>query len=205
MEASAPARKSHAASAALRAAFESGAGDRVSAAEIIAALDGRAFGLGVLVFMTPVCLPMPPGVHTLAGVILAIFAIQMIVGRKTLWLPAWVTKRSIERSKLLAGYDKLEKYISFVERASRPRLLFLTGEAGTRAVGLVFLILASIMILPIPVLGNLPAAIASSLLALALAERDGAIILFGCFVAIIAVWTGWLLATAAVRWLQIAS
>ena len=41
---------------------------------------------------------MPPGVPTVVGVALLIVSIQMIFGRRELWLPHFLTKRSFERA-----------------------------------------------------------------------------------------------------------
>jgi hypothetical protein len=61
---------------------------------------------------------------------------------------------------------------------SRPRLLFLFGAWGHRAIGLVCTLLALVLILPIP-LGNMLPAAAVSVLSLALVQRDGFLALAG--------------------------
>jgi hypothetical protein len=166
----------------LRAAIRKGDGEKVSAQEVIDALGPRAFGLSIIVIMAPVCLPMPPGVPTVAGVILSIFAMQLIFGYKSPWLPGWVRRLKINRKKLLHGIDALERRLIWVERIAHPRWKFMTSGLGVRLIGVVFLVLGFILILPIPFLGNLPPAIAASILALALAQRDG-LLAFGGFAA----------------------
>ncbi len=182
----------------LRAAIRKGAEETVTAAEILDALGPRAFGLSIIVIMAPVCLPMPPGVPTVAGVILTIFALQLMLGFKTPWLPGWVKRHSINRKKLLNAIDTLERRLNFVERIAHPRWKFMTGGFGARIIGAVFLVLGLILILPIPFLGNLPPAIAASVLALALAQRDGLLTLAGFAAAAAAVAFTWKLALAAV-------
>jgi hypothetical protein len=181
----------------LRAAIRKGTNERVSAQEILDALGARAFGLAIIVVMAPVCLPMPPGVPTVAGVILCFFALQMAWGFKTPWLPRWVRKRTIDRIKLLNAIDALERRLKFVERLAHPRLQFITRGLGARLIGLVFLLLGVVLILPIPFLGNLPPALAAGVLALALAQRDGLLALFGFAAAAAAVAFTWRLADAA--------
>lgn len=183
----------------LREAICEGAGERATAGEIIDALGERAFGLSIIVIMAPVCLPMPPGVPTVAGVILAMFAIQLILGFKRPWLPRWIRKMSITRGKLLAAIDGLEKRLAWVEGIARPRLLFMTRGLGARLIGAALLVLAGILILPIPFLGNLPPALAASILALALAQRDGLIALVGFVATVLAVTFTWTLAVATMR------
>lgn len=186
----------------LREAIRRGDADVVDAQEIVLALGPRAFGLSVMVIMAPVCLPMPPGVPTVAGVILAFFAIQMILGFKCPWIPKPMRRLQITRAKLLNGIDALERRLKFVERLAHPRLEFLTQGLGAQAVGIALLALAGVLILPIPFLGNLPPAIAAGILGLALAQRDGLMALFGFVATGGAIAFTWKLAIATVGWIN---
>lgn len=186
----------------LRAAIRKGDGEFVDAQEVVTALGPRAFGLSVMVIMAPVCLPMPPGVPTVAGIILAFFAIQMILGFKHPWIPTPMRRLKITRSKLLNGIDTLERRLKFVERLAHPRLEFLTQGFGSQIVGIALLALAFILILPIPFLGNLPPAIAAGILGLALAQRDGLMALIGFAATAGAIAFTSKLAIATVGWLQ---
>ena len=183
----------------LRDAIRKGEGDRVSAGEILKALGPRAFGLSVIVIMAPVCLPMPPGVPTVAGVILSLFAVQMMLGYRAPWLPRWLRDKTIARAKMLKSIDDLERRLKFVERVARPRLQFLTQGFFARLYGLVFLILGLVLILPIPFLGNIPPALAAGVLALALAQRDGALAIFGLAAALAAVVFSWQMGLVALN------
>jgi hypothetical protein len=182
----------------LRAAIRKEDRDSISAEEILDALGPRAFGLSIMVIMAPVCLPMPPGVPTIAGIILSIFAVQLILGYKSPWLPGWVKRLTINRTKLLNAIDALERRLIFVERIAHPRWRLVTGKIGVRFIGAVFLILGLILILPIPFLGNLPPAIAAGILALALSQRDGILALAGIVAAGAAVAFTWKLTLATV-------
>lgn len=182
----------------LRAAIRMGSGEKVTAAEVLEALGPRAFGLSIIVIMAPVCLPMPPGVPTIAGIILTIFAVQLILGFETPLLPNWVKRLDVDRKKLLEAIDTLERRLSFVEKIAHPRWRFMTHGFGARLIGAAFLVLGLILILPIPFLGNLPPAIAASVLALALAQRDGLLACAGFLATAGAVAFTWKLAIATV-------
>lgn len=186
----------------LRAAIRAGSGEKASAQEILDALGSRAFGLGIIVLMAPVCLPMPPGVPTVAGLVLSFFAIQMILGFKTPILPGRVKRLQISRSKLVAGIDALERNLKWIERIAHPRLHFLTRGIGARLIGCVFLVLGIVLVLPIPLLGNMPPAIAASILALALAQRDGLLAIAGVIAAGLAVAFSLHVGAAAATWLN---
>ncbi len=181
----------------LRAAIRKSGADKVNAAEIIEALGPRAFGMSILVVVAPVLLPMPPGVPTVVGVVLSLFAIQLILGFKAPWLPNWVKRLTIKRQKLLGAVDELERRLLWIEKLVHPRWQVITCNLGARFIGVVFLILGFIMILPIPFLGNLPPAVAAAVLALALAQRDGVLAIIGMAAAAAAVALTWKLALAA--------
>lgn len=163
-----------------------GDGERVSVGEILDALDARAFGLVTLVFSLPSIVPMPPGVPTVVGIALLIVAVQMVIGRHELWLPRFLSKRSFARKALVSAFEKLAPRLEAVERLTKPRLLFMTGKIGTVLIGLVVLFMALVLILPLPPGGNFPPALACAILGMGLAERDGAVVLFGLVVSVAA-------------------
>lgn len=156
-----------------------GDGERITVGQILDALDARAFGLAALLFSLPSVIPMPPGVPTIVGVALLIVSLQMVLGRRELWLPGFLTKRSFSRSALVNGIEKFQPRLQAIEKFARPRLPFMTGRIGTVVIGLVVMVMAIVLILPLPPGGNFPPALACAILGMGLAERDGAIVLVG--------------------------
>lgn len=156
-----------------------GEGARVSVGDILSGLDSRAFGLATLIFSVFSIVPMPPGIPTVVGIALFIVSFQMVIGRKELWLPGFLTKRSFEREKIVAQVEKLAPRLQWVEKVAQPRLTILTGRVGTVVIGFVILVMAVILILPLPPGGNFPPALACAIMGMGLAERDGAIVLLG--------------------------
>ncbi len=159
-----------------------GDSERVTIAEILDALDARAFGLATLIFAIPSVIPMPPGVPTVVGVALLIVSIQMVIGRQELWLPKFLSKRGFSRKSLVSGFEKIKPQLEFIEKFARPRLFFLTGQAATITIGVVIMMMATILILPLPPGGNFPPALACAVLGMGLVERDGVIVLLGVVV-----------------------
>lgn len=164
-----------------------GQGDRVTVSDMLEAMKGRAFGMAALAFALPVCFPMPPGVPTVAGVGLSLVAMQMALGNEKLWLPKWLREKSIRRDKLQAAVLKMMPKLRQFEMAAKPRLLPLTGQIGQRLFGLALLVLAVMLILPIPIFGNMPLGFAAAILALGLIERDGYFVLAGLMATVIAI------------------
>lgn len=154
---------------------------RVAVGDLIDALRNRAFGITFLLFGIPNCLPMPPGIPVICGIILGLIGLQMAIGRQELWLPQFIAKRTFSRSILEAIVSRSSSWIQWFERWSRPRLEVFAGPTARRVVGAMVVLLGFVLLLPIPFLGNLPPGIAVCILGLGLVERDGAVILAGFF------------------------
>jgi len=159
-----------------------GESERVTIAEILDALDNRAFGLATLLFAIPSIIPMPPGVPTVVGIALLIVSLQMVMGRQELWLPKILSKQGFSRKSLVSGFEKIKPQLEFIEKFAKPRMLALTGKIATVLIGVVILVMAIVLILPLPPGGNFPPALACAVLGMALVERDGIIVLIGLVV-----------------------
>ncbi len=133
-----------------------------------------ASGLAPVVFVLtlPVLLPLPPGFSMVLAVPLLLAAGQMVVGRHDLWLPKALARQSIRRDRLKKGFDKILPWVERLEALTRPRLTFLTGRTGAFLVGLACLLMAVILVLPIP-FANLFPALTVCLMSLAVTRRDG--------------------------------
>jgi hypothetical protein len=163
-----------------------GDSEKVSVAQIIDALDSRSFGLAVLLFALPSVVPMPPGVPTVVGIILLIVSVQMAFGREDLWLPGILAKREFDRKSLVGAFEGLAPKLGLIEKVMKPRLLFMTGRVGSIFIGIIVLVMAVVLILPLPPGGNFPPALACAVLGLGLAQRDGALILIGLVASVVA-------------------
>ena len=165
-----------------------GEGDRIRLGDLLAALGERAFGVMMLVLALPnaIGLGAIPGVSTVFGLPQVVLALQMIVGRERPWLPQQLLDRSIARSDFVSVVNKSTPYLQKFERLLRPRWMALTSYIAERLLGVGFLILATIVSLPI-VFGNQPPAIAMALIALGMIERDGVIVVLGLVTGVVAV------------------
>lgn len=177
-----------------------GESEKVSVQQILDALDARSFGLAVLLFALPSVVPMPPGVPTVVGIILLIVAVQMTAGREDLWLPGILSKREFDRKSLVGAFEGLAPKLAVIEKVMKPRLLFMTGRVGSICIGVIVLIMAVVLILPLPPGGNFPPALACAVLGMGLAQRDGLIVMIGLVVSVVA-----LVAVSFVTWVFIQS
>lgn len=170
----------------LRDAIDGSDAAKISIGDLVRLMHNRAFGLGLFMASLLACLPMPPPVPAIGGVIIGFFAIQMMLGHRALKLPHWIGRREISKERLLNSIGRVEIWINRIERFSRARLLFLTGDKGKFILGAVALTMGFLLLLPIPVFGNLPPGLAVAILALALIQRDGVLLLAGYVAAILA-------------------
>ncbi|AUN29323.1 exopolysaccharide biosynthesis protein [Niveispirillum cyanobacteriorum] len=153
-------------------------GERVSIGQLIDGLGERAYGILMLLFALPTILPAPPGMSAVTGMPIVVFSIQLLIGHPHPWLPAFLRRRSILRTDLMAVLTKAEPWLRRVERVTRPRLTRLVDGRMERLAGLVVFFLSIVLILPI-FMGNMFPSIAIALIALALMERDGIALIAG--------------------------
>lgn len=130
-------------------------------------------------------IPAPPGTSALLGPPIVFFAVQLLSGSPHPWLPKWVLDRTIPRPLITAVEPRLGQRLKKIEATMRPRLTFLASPVATKAVGVLCLVLAVILALPIP-LGNFLPGLAIALLALGLMGTDGLFILAGLGVSVAA-------------------
>jgi hypothetical protein len=161
--------------------------DQVSFGEMLDILDERSFGLLLIVFSVPNLLPFPgvPGVSFVTGMAILYIAIQLILGRKEPALPGWVSRKSFARAHLSRFIVKTTPLLRWLEKPIRPRLTQIVAGPGERLIGLVAVIHAVTLALPIP-MGNLPQAVALILFAFALIELDGVMAILGYVASLLA-------------------
>lgn len=152
----------------------------ISVERFTSMLGERAFALAILIFALPNSLPIPgiPGVSTVTGLPITFFALQMILGRDTIWLPKKIAQKEFSEAGLKKILAKTLPAVRWLEKYLRPRMHWLCGAWAERALGLGFAILSLIIALPIPG-GNFLPGLSMSIIALALLERDGLIALGG--------------------------
>jgi len=151
-------------------------GDTVSVGDLIDRLDSRAHGMLLLVLALPMCIPNIPGISTIFGILMLAPALQLVLGSRRLWVPKRMRLWSIEGSALRRTFTLAIKPIRRIEYLIKPRWSRLTRFPVTILVGLQTLLMALILILPIP-FANWPPGMTVAMTALALLQRDGILML----------------------------
>lgn len=138
--------------------------------ELLDRLDERAFALPILIMAIPCLVPGLPGPPQIFGVPIILLAGQMLLGRREPWLPGALLRRKLPRGWLVSMAGFADKRLRWLERLSKPRLRFLASNVGERVIAL-FMILATLVMMP-PITNSVPA-LALTLMAVGLLQRDG--------------------------------
>lgn len=154
-------------------------GDPAQALDFDHLLDGlgrRAFGMLLFVAALPAFIPIPVG-GALSGPLIMLVAAQLLVGMGHPWLPGFIAKRGPKRQALARFERIVDPWLRRLERIVRPRLTaVLDHPLASAFTGLLLLLLGLLLALPIPLTNYLLGGLIL-LYALALLERDGALML----------------------------
>jgi len=162
------------------------ASERVSLADIADFLGARSIGSWLLILALPMVLPVPaPGISVLFGIPLMMISAQLALGGRRAWLPAFILRKSMARADYVALMARMQPAVERLERLVRPRACWLANDWAKMPIGLICLVLAMIITLPIP-LGHVAPGSAICLLALGFMERDGVVIGIGFVAAVLA-------------------
>jgi hypothetical protein len=176
---------------------EAAEGEEISIGEIAKALDRR--GIGSLFVITSLLAILPtgaiPGMSVLTGIIMLVLSAQLLVAKRDLWLPRFVTRRTIPAETFCDSLDRARKPAERIGRLLKPRMEavleppFLQMLAG-------FGIIISLSMFPLAVVpfGAFPAGIAFLVIGTGLAVRDGLVVAvgIGCgFAGLVAAWYLW--------------
>ncbi|MFH7026432.1 MAG: exopolysaccharide biosynthesis protein [Heteroscytonema crispum UTEX LB 1556] len=179
MPTSSPSTKELQTSKLLQDFLEQHSGERIYLRDLLNDIENRAFGLVLLICALPSALPLlVAGVSAIIGIPLIIVSTQLLLGFSKPWLPAWIANRSLKRKDFQKLIYKILQTLEKFENVIRPRWKFVTSPLVQRILGLLFLILAIVIALPIP-FGNLPPAIAIVIISLGMIEQDGVVIVLG--------------------------
>lgn len=161
--------------------------DRITLGDFVEVLGDRGYGLLMLTLTLPNVVPIyVPGLSAVTGLPLAAVAAQMALGRPRPWLPAFLLRRSVARSDFQRVVIRILPWLARVERVLRPRLQQFARGPVERPIGVVCMLLALLLSLPVP-LTNIPLSFPVALFALGVLERDGRATLIAAIAAVAAI------------------
>lgn len=86
-----------------------------------------------------------PGMSIAMGVIIILFAAQLMAGRSHLWMPDVIGKRTLPRDKVAKAADKMRGVTKKLDRWLGDRWTWATNETGSVVVGIAAVLLGASM------------------------------------------------------------
>ena len=174
-------------------------------ADLLAGLGRRAFGMMLFVASLPAFIPVPGVAGAISGPLCALVGLQLLVGLRRPWLPGFIARRGPKRASLVKFDNMLSPWLARLERLVRPRMTqVLDHRVAAMFTGLLLSVLGLLLALPIPFTNYLFGALMVAF-ALALLERDGALMLLCWLTGIITIVVfgvlSGTLAAAATQWI----
>jgi hypothetical protein len=143
---------------------------------------------GIIMLSLGLLATTPVG-STIPGFILAVMAVQLIVGRAEPVFPHFIMARRLPTKQLRRLGGRAIHVLKYLEKVVHPRWPT-TFEVAKRAVGIMVLLLTVVLLLtPVP-LSNVAPAMVISLISLAYVEEDGLLLSVGFLAAIILIALG---------------
>lgn len=143
--------------------------------ELTGRMRGGGLGLVVIFVCLPFLQPLPMGgLSSVIGPFIALQGLQLLRGRKELYLPGWIARRRLDERMLLVLLGAARTFFGLAEKVSRPR--WRAFAASPRAAGAGLALSGALLSLPFPIpMSNIICAGPAVLLSLALLEEDGAL------------------------------
>lgn len=156
-----------------------GVGPQISVRSIIGTLGERGFALLVVGLGLPNCLPMPPPIPLICGLLLIFVALQMVLGWTSPWLPRFILDKTVSRTTLANFIERALPWVQKLERFAKPRLGLLDHHIAFRLIGSALMVFSVALVFAAPFIGQVPLGVAVVLIGLGLVERDGVLVLAG--------------------------
>ena len=173
--------------------------DRISIRHLVRAIGDNSFATIILVVAVLLVSPISgiPFTPTLGALTILLITAQALTGRRHLWLPGFMMRRSISAARLRRGLQSLRRPAGWMDRYSRARL----GILSSGPFRLLGYLAAATLALSWPMLEILPfitsfSAGAVAMLMFGIVTRDGAYIIAGyaqggaLLAGTVAIWSG---------------
>lgn len=155
--------------------------------QILQDLQQSAFGVFLFVAILPAFIPIPGLGGAVSGPLVILIGLQMLFCMRRPWLPGFIARRGPKRGTMHRFLDRIDGALRRLDRMLKPRMPQVLTPAPAHAFsGLLLVLLGLLLSLPIP-FTNYLFGFQLLLFALALLERDGALMLFNWVAALVAI------------------
>lgn len=164
--------------------------DKTSVGDIIKALDTKGFGVLIIFLSLLLLLPTGaiPGLPSIFSVFFVLIAGQIIIGRRSIWIPKRLSTYEIQAKNIKSSIKKVRPFTRRIDRIFKSRGFFMREKFLTYVTAALCIIVA----LTIPILGIIPflamvPAFAILCLGLALTQKDGLMFFIGLSFSVLSV------------------
>lgn len=156
--------------------------DQITIRELLATVGRRSYGplllLVGLIAISPIT--AVPGLTWATAALTFLIAVQMLIGRRTPWLPKGALDATVSRDLVVKGVSAARPWARRIDKLLKPRLTFLALQPFVNLIALVC-IAAALITIP---LGFIPFApfipsLAIVIFGLGMTARDGLVLLLG--------------------------
>jgi hypothetical protein len=148
-------------------------------ADILAETSERGSSLVIGLLVLPFLFPMPPGFTTILGSACLLLSLQMMVGRRTPWLPKRVAEFKFPKVLTTLLLNNLKRVTRLTERFVRPRFSRLAESPYIWQInGALISWLTILLMSPVPMTNPIPT-IGILIVVIAMLEADGLIMCLG--------------------------
>jgi hypothetical protein len=168
--------------------------DEVTIRELLSTIGRRSYGplllLVGLVAISPIT--AVPGLTWLTAGLTLVIALQMLVGRRTPWLPRRALDATVSRNLVVKGVSAARPWARRIDAMLKPRLTFLARPPFVNFIALA-VIGAALITIPLGLIpfGPVPPSLAIVVFALGMTARDGLLLVLGFAGAAAATFLAW--------------
>ncbi len=181
--------------------------DHLALRDLISGLGRSTFGVLLFISTIPAFIPIPGVAGALSGPLVVLVGLHLLILLRKPWLPDFVARRGPQRSTLIR-FDRVgDRWLRWLEKLVRPRMTAMIDHpVATVFTGLQLVLLGILLALPIPFTNFMFAGLLL-VYALALLERDGALMLLAWVAGVVAIYVFGAVSgnLAAMLWAWVAS
>jgi hypothetical protein len=162
--------------------------DHLALRDLVGGLGRSTFGVLLFIATIPAFIPIPGVAGALSGPLVVLVGMHLLMLLRKPWLPDFIARRGPQRSTLIR-FDRIsDRWLRWLEKLVRPRLIaIIEHPLATVFTGLQLVLLGVLLALPIPFTNFLFGGLLL-IYALALLERDGAVMLIAWSAGLVAIY-----------------
>lgn len=159
--------------------------EKISFEHVFSHFKDRSTAFFIFLLALPSALPVPAvGYGTIFGIPLFFLSTQQAIGKDPIWLPRFVWKFSVKRTKLIRIIDKVEPELFQIEKLSKPRFQRFTTVFAKRIFALFGILMALCICIPLPLTNTVPS-FGLALLNFGIIMRDGLACIIGAIIGLL--------------------